>query len=503
MDFNKLQLIAEEIDKYSFLNDKDNLENKLIELKKVNFEDSSFQSIKYYFIANIWSSLRRINHKEGKNNIWKIEQKELFNEIYYYRKSIKEEGFDNLQLEYKLYIYTNLANAFNHYGRTINALKYYDKALSLHSTFEMALVNKAKCLETYSLLSYDWSHQEIFLKKSYDTYQLGAKVLYKVLEKKEDDYYSNILSNTMLDISEIEEVLGKELLERDYDLDSYSLRNYKNEISYREWALKNTLFLNPINDLGYNSIATHDPLHMPDMKMEIEKGFPKYITHFNQMKQEYVSYRHLLFEGINYLTKKFYDKDTHIVDDYDYNLYDINIEKIKLAFKGFYSLFDKIAFFINDYYDLGLEEWKVDFKKVWYIKGDIRNDINSKFDNFENLALRGLFLIGKDLFFSNKDEKSKEYLDVLEPDAKEINKVRNHLEHKFIMIKSFDVESFEYEKDRERCFYITEEDLIKKTIYLGQLLRESLIYLSFSIHIAEKEKPDDGIYMPIDLTLKK
>jgi len=500
MDFNKLQLIAEEIDKYIFLNDKNSLENKLIELKKLNFEDSSLQSIIYYFIGNIWSSLRSINHIEENSNIWKIEQKELFNEIYYYRKSISEEGFVNLQIEYKLYIYTNLANAFSHYGRTVNALKYYDKALFLYPNFEMALVNKAECLKSYSRLSYDWSHKEILLKKSYDTYQAGAEVLYNILQEREDEYYLEILSNTMVDIIEIEELLGKELLEQEYDLDSYSLRNCKNEISYREWALENTLFLNPMNDLGLNSITTHDPLHMPDMKTEIEVGFPKYITNFNQLKQEYISYRHLLFEGINSFTKNFYDKDTHIVDDYDYNLYDISIEKIKLVFKGFYSLFDKIAFFINDYFDLGLEERNVDFRKVWYIK----NDINSKFDNFENLALRGLFLISKDLFFNYKDENSKEYIDVLEPDAKEINKIRNHLEHKFIMVKLLDVNSLEQIKDRERCFYITEKDLIKKTIYLGQLLREALIYLSFSVHKAEKDKPKDAEkYISIDLSLKK
>lgn len=499
MNFNELQLIAEEIDKYDFLNDKNSLESILIELKKLNFEDSSLQSITYYFIGNIWSLLRRINHIGENSNIWKIEQKELFNEIYYYRKAIKEEGFDKLQLEYKLYIYTNLANAFSHYGRTITALKYYDKALSLYPNFEMALVNKALCLKSYSRLSYDWSHKEILLKKSYDIYQIAVEILYNILQKREDEYYSEILSNAIADIFQIEEILGKELLEQDYDLNSYPLRNFKNEIVYREWTLENTLFLNPINDLGLNSIATHDPLHMPNMKIKIEVGFPKYITHFNQMKQEFITYRHLLFEGINSFTKKFYDKDTHIVDDYDYNLYDINIEKVKLAFKGFYSLFDKIAFFINDYFALGLDEERVDFRKVWYVK----NVINPKFDNFENLALRGLFLISKDLFFNDKDENSKEYIGVLEPDAKEINKIRNHLEHKFIMIKILDVEKFKQIKDRERCLYITDEDLVKKAIYLGQLLREALIYLSFSVHKAEMSTYNNGNYLPINLNIIK
>ncbi len=91
MDFNKLQLIAEEIDKYAFSNDKNSLENKLIELEKLNFEDSSLQSITYYFIGNIWSSLRRINHIGENSNIWKIEQKELFNEIYYIENQLMKK----------------------------------------------------------------------------------------------------------------------------------------------------------------------------------------------------------------------------------------------------------------------------------------------------------------------------------------------------------------------------------------------------------------------------
>ena len=63
------------------------------------------------------------------------------------------------------------------------------------------------------------------------------------------------------------------------------------------------------------------------------------------------------------------------------------------------------------------------------------------FNQRENLALRGLYLISKDLFYS--DKSSKEFLAVLEPEAEKLSKIRNHLEHKFISIKAFDIAHFE------------------------------------------------------------
>jgi hypothetical protein len=127
---------------------------------------------------------------------------------------------------------------------------------------------------------------------------------------------------------------------------------------------------------------------LPNLQTDINDGFPRFITYFNQMKQEYISYRYFLFEGLSKKTQKFYDKKTSITYDYDYNLYDINTEKIKLAFRGLYSIFDKIAYFMNDYFNIGLPEKNIDFRKVWYdydkkskqIKG-----IKSIFNQSENL----------------------------------------------------------------------------------------------------------------------
>ena len=464
-------------------------------------DDSYDKTYLFYIISNAWNGLRSINHQENKKDIWVLEQKELFQEIIYLRKACLENTFIELPKELQLNIYTNLGNAFSHYGRTINALKYYNKALAIDSEFFMALANKGMCLKTYSRLNYDDNHSGLIIKESYHYYKNASNKIIKLFDNKLHTYpyYKNIKIQIDDSIQEIENHINKQYLNKDIDLNSYNLRNYKNEKHYKKWIISHNLFLNPLNDLGNYSIATHDPLSLPNL-ITNTYSFPKIITLFNQLKQEFITSRYLLYEGLNELTKKYYDRETNITDDYDYNLYSIDIEKIKLSFRGFYSIFDKIAVFINEYFKLNLNEKSVDFRSVWYKN----NKINKVFQNSENLSLRGLYLISKDLYFNKTDEQSKEFINVLEPEAQEINKIRNHLEHKFIMIKLLDINEFDITIDnRERTFYITYDNLENKTLHLSSLVREALIYLSFTVHIEESKKvSEDSLKIDIPLFYK-
>ena len=123
------------------------------------------------------------------------------------------------------------------------------------------------------------------------------------------------------------------------------------------------------------------------------------------------------------------------------------------------------------------------------------------FNETENLALRGLYLISKDLSFTKNDENSKEFIEVLELEAQTINDIRNRLEHKFMSIKLLDSEIFRDDEERERNFSISQDELEEKTIHLAQLSREALIYLSFSIYIEENKKDISDKYATIKLNL--
>jgi len=175
-----------------------------------------------------------------------------------------------------------------------------------------------------------------------------------------------------------------------------------------------------------------------------------------------------------------------------------NTEKIKLAFRGFYSIFDKIAYFLNEYFELKRNKDSIDFRKIWKNKNNVE-ELNSKLDGLNNLALRGLYFISKDIFFP-KDNKS--FISVVEPEAVEINDIRNHLEHKFINIKFIDVSEYQIEDNREQSKQITRDDLENKTLHLARLVREAMIYLSFAVHIEENKKDRNGI-VPMLLNTKE
>jgi tetratricopeptide (TPR) repeat protein len=175
--------------------------------------DSQIKAYIYYLLSNAQGSIQNIKCNQ-QERVWQYEQVELFNQIFYLRKSIKEKGFNSLELGLQISILTNLGNAFSNYGRTINALKYYNKALSLYPNYFMSLTNKAICLETYSRLLYDYSHCDLFLRQSYFDFNKANEEIISYLENHNHDYeyYNNIKNSNEIHIEKIENYLTKDWL---------------------------------------------------------------------------------------------------------------------------------------------------------------------------------------------------------------------------------------------------------------------------------------------------
>jgi len=467
-------------------------------LKKTN--DIHIKINLYYILGNCHKELHDIEINE--NNTWDFEHKNLFKSIYYFRRFISAEEFEDFDIQVKVGLLTNLGNSFSHYGRPIEAIRCFNKAIYedkkekifkanniLYPNYFMVFANKGLCFEYYSQIIYDYSHSHLFNKESY-------KCIIKAIEKAtyfientnfdlNYDYYKNFKLNLEDKQKRFENFYDSDFLKEEEKYDEYKLSSTKKEEKYQNWCLEQGLYLNPMNDLGNINIASHDILGLPNLKTAIKDGFPIFITYFNQIKQEFTFNRSLLYEGINNLTNKFYDNETNITDDFDYNLYNMNIEKIKITFRGFYGIFDKIAYLLNEYLNLGRTDRDIDFNKIWKNPNN-RKELNPKLLSLKNYAIRGLYLINKDITF-NKDE---EFEESLEPHSKDMAKIRNHLEHKFLMVKILNPIN---DNDRKRKYYqITEYELIDKTIRLAQLTREAIIYTSLAIHIEEEKNKNDN-----------
>jgi hypothetical protein len=195
-------------------------------------------------------------------------------------------------------------------------------------------------------------------------------------------------------------------------------------------------------------------------------------AYFNQIKQDYVTARFLLilskYKGLNL---QFVDKHVKIINTFDYSVHNIRAELVKSAFKGFYDILDKIAFFINDYLGLGIREEKIDFRMVWYSgKG---KEIREQIRNTSNSSLNALFDIHRDFE---------------EGIHKRLRLIRNGLTHRFINVGMADDE-----------LSITEYVLVERTLELAKVARNSILYLLQFVHIEEikKEKASKGIIAPM------
>jgi len=132
-----VQLIGELIDAAGILQEEDGLEHALDLADRVfgkkDLEDNQEARL-YYFVGNAHSELYQLD-KQGasKSEIWNRnwERPKIEPVILNYRRAANHLGFDKLPVPRQCQILTNLGNTLNSVGRSIGALRHYDRALEL------------------------------------------------------------------------------------------------------------------------------------------------------------------------------------------------------------------------------------------------------------------------------------------------------------------------------------------------------------------------------------
>jgi hypothetical protein len=173
-----------------------------------------------------------------------------------------------------------------------------------------------------------------------------------------------------------------------------------------------------------------------------------------------------------------------------------------MAFRIAYSLLDKVAYFLNDYLALGIPERRVNCRSFWYDKQEHKRELLPRFEACENWPLRGLFWLSKDLF-----DDAPEFRECLEPDAQELDSVRNHAEHKYLKLHeklwsgpTDEGRAFGGRPDR-LAFSVYRSHFAAKALRLLTMARGALMYLSLAIHTEERKReqtrPKKGLAFPI------
>jgi hypothetical protein len=89
---------------------------------------SSERVVLHYFRGNA-SAGRHALKWSGGSDRWVWEMPEIGDEILHLRRALQEPDFPTIEPERRCQIFTNLANAFNHIGRFVEALEYWTNGL--------------------------------------------------------------------------------------------------------------------------------------------------------------------------------------------------------------------------------------------------------------------------------------------------------------------------------------------------------------------------------------
>lgn len=454
----------------------------------------------HYFRSNAWSVLRKHKFTNPKH-AWSWEQPEIVKELYHLRSAIRHTGFIQLDVVRRCQIFTNTANLLNTLGRCTEAVECWNRALEIIPCFAMALGNRGYGLMSYARTLYDEGHAVMMMKFAYDDLRNATA------DNAFFDFpdYADVKEAMAREANSISDYIDIGKVAESVDLEGHSLGKSKKEREYRRWCLQQRLFLTPLNDLGPYPIASRDIFTLPSLVLGVKEP-PTLLGFYNQLKQEYIAARFLYYDGKERSGHHFADRDVLLYNTLDYPAYSMSVEKVKASFRISYSLFDKMAYFINAYWILGIPERSTNFRTIWYAeskKGQQRS-LRDSFCGYENLPLRGLYWVSKDLLGTDSD-----LADTMEPDAEALSAIRNHLEHKYLKVhdppwtlKSFSAPIHDPFRD-SMAYSVSRDELETKSLRLLKLARAGLIYLSLAVfqeEILRAKCRDNSLVMPMALS---
>lgn len=484
---NTLAKLADEL-----LLDK-NRREELVELLKVHtqtsfaFENDTCKGYFYYILGNCSSEIYQY-HSEDWYSQDLINTVNLYQiAVYFLRKGKSMVSILSCAL-------TNLGNFLSSQGRCFCAQYYWDQAIGIDEN-AVAIVAKATDVLFRTEQLYDDSH--IFIH-----YFFANKLILEA--------YKNI------DLLEVEQKISlqkggklhafQQMYQRNFKNDDFNYlteykqkTNTKQESLYLNWVAQNKLFINDLNDLLSEEIVFQDILGLPSMTRKINSALSLkedlvFHSNFDELRNEYTYARFLAFQAseIKEDSEHFYNKTYQHVYDTLHAIDNLKTSHMKSAFRILYSIFDKISYFIAKYFNLEIDDRKVSFQKIFgeYKCGKFKP--NKIFQNSKNYFIHALFYILKEV---EENSKTPEFYS--NPEIYKLAKIRNHLEHRSFRI----IDDFGYELNTKynSSPVLKYQELLKKKNNLEESgLQNSAEYIEVIEKIQEKEMKSDYILeMPI------
>ena len=327
-----------------------------------------------------------------------------------YAKSNYREALDIRNNDPRFWInYGNLLNG--RLGRSLEALQMYENAIKIDPENSMALANKGY---VQGLFAHSIKREAGFVLMHEACYNLN-RALEIGLDADPKVYFSKIIENYK---SYFDKAINFDKEIECYDNIKKTRGKFKH--FYRKFCHQEMLFLNPLGNNHRCEAALYDPLILNKFLVNIKEDDDRYYRfsgYLNQLKQEYATARYLSVQSF-YKDKsiKFVDDDVILINTLDYPAFTIHLELAKSAFRIAFSILDKIAFVINEYFKLGADPTRLYFRNLSSLKD---NKIIKSLMPVKNPFLSALIDLAND--FENGHYK-------------QIKEIRRAFEHRFMSI---------------------------------------------------------------------
>ncbi|OOW16616.1 MULTISPECIES: LA2681 family HEPN domain-containing protein [Acinetobacter] len=410
---------------------------QILETYSEHYENQS--NINYYYnLANGKLALANdCGYSEDDVNFKNIE---LFNDVknLYWKayKLIKKE--DNYDLYQQNII--NLANVLKQQFRFSEALKLYDLVIKENTPYPQAWLNRTSCLKQFDQLL---DHRT-------------AKMIMEIIKGYKFACNSHLTPNTWKPYYKNQvNFLTEQLDSKDLDSEeAETLKEYSSMTQFRQWCIEENLTLN-IHGMYCSCIANErDNLTLLEGIIS-PTNILIYEQYLNRLKAEFSLMRVMFYESKFTNSSKFdYESCYSELDDKE--IINIRSEKLRTCFRLCFSILDKLAIFLCQYFSLKIEK-NTAFNNFWHQN---KSALESK-ENFALIAINSL------IFDLNEKNGQFGFYKVW----------RNALEHHILFLVP---DTFELSNDSTHT-YVKITDFENSLLNLIQLTRSSIFSTVFAI----------------------
>lgn len=444
---SEINELTESLEKFSALvdlynegrADKDMFLSELSKFEKIDWtkENMLNQLMAYNALGTAYGNLKI---KELDYTKAYYENEFVYKEISYYHNLLyvvariaKEEWAALYYTTFKLCsrAYMCIANAYDHIGRFCEAQQYYKLA-----TLDDGISKNVEINQGFSLANIHsfYEEEEPWVVRKAQQFMRKHANSFKSLAPE--------LTTT---------VCG--WIAPSFDAPQIDFSNIENG-ECEKWINENFLRLNRFCDIEQSSrLSLSDNVKLPYIS-ESEERKTVLESSFEEIRKIFIDTREILYSSIN-------------------GQNDSNSELLKMSYKNLYSIFDKIAVFLQAYLRIPVKVYKIDFASIWY---DNEKNIREEFlSQTDNLSLLALYNVNLDVYGNNKLGY------VIDEQTKDFQRIRNFIEHKIVRIQDDPMSYDEYQ------LKISMNELTINTIRLAQLARCAIIYLcNFVMHAEYK-----------------